>query len=231
MRIGQIVLKLRLANTSLGNFISGAGDLASAYASTLRREMAFVIPLAERATDNQYDNGLIQTLTERFGVIVALSNDVSQADKTGITAFDKLHNIRSELFQAILNIELTDTCSSIYYVGGSLLDINPTYLWYQFEFEFKSRIVSNIDGVADLENRVVDDRKQRSQLEDFNTIYANYILSPSADLPYSGQLPLADGFPNVVLPDQSQYIDLTKDPDDGAFGCAFASAFKIDTHS
>ena len=230
MKLAPIVLHLRLSNTRFGNFIAGAGELATAMQGPLQKEMAFVIPLGERAEANDQDLAINQNLTERFGIVVALVNNSSQADKTGLTAYDLLHDIRSQIFRSIVNIELIHTESNIYYVGGSLLDINPAYLWYQFEFEYKSRITSDIDGVADIQPRDVDDRQQVSQLPDLNSIYANIIAAPDARVPYTGTLPLADGFPDVTLPDMAIWIDLTKDADDGSYSRSFASAFDIDTH-
>ena len=231
MRLAPIVLQLRLSNTRFGNFIAGAGELVLAMSNTLQREMAFVIPLGERADKNDLDLSINQIVVERFAVVVALINNSSQADKTGLTAFDLLHDIRSQIFRSIVNIELVNTESSIYYVGGTLLDISPAYLWYQFEFEFKSRITADIDGVSDIQDRVVSDRQQVSQLPTFESIYANIISTPDARIPYNGTLPLDDSFPDVLLPDMAVWIDLTKDPDDGAFSRSFCSAFDIDTHN
>ena len=112
-----------------------------------------------------------------------------------------------------------------------MLDISPAYLWYQFEFEFNSRITADIDGVSDIQDRDVSDRQQVSQLPTFESIYANIISTPDARIPHNGTLPLDDSFPDVLLPDMAVWIDLTKDPDDGAFSRSFCSAFDIDTHN
>ena len=44
-------------------------------------------------------------------------------------------------------------------------------------------------------------------------------------MPYTGDLPLADGFPDVKLPDMAQWIDLTENPNAGSYGRGFADGF------
>jgi hypothetical protein len=68
----------------------------------------------------------------------------------------------------------------------------------------------------------------RSDLPDLDTIYANIVLGNDVSL-YDGSItgiPLADGFPDVALPDQAQWIDLTVNPKAGSFWRGFTSAFK-----
>lgn len=227
MRIGEIVLKLRLADTRFNNLIGGAAELNLAIDNTLKQDMAFVIPLAENCPSNEYDSGINQKITERFGVIVALGNDNSQADKTGITSYDLLHTVRGEIFKALLGWKIDGAESLVYYRGGRVLDITGAYLWYQFEFEFETRILNYYteDELNDTDG--VD--MGVAGLDDFNTIYTNIILSPSADLPYTGELPLSDGYPNVVLPDNAQWLDLTENPNAGDFGKGFGSGFDFYT--
>ena len=63
----------------------------------------------------------------------------------------------------------------------------------------------------------------------FRSIYMQLLESPSADLPYTGDLPRADNYPNVTLPNMANWIDMTDHPDDGAFTRAFSRAFDIYT--
>jgi len=153
MKLGPIVLKLRLADTRFGNLIGGAAEFAEATAldATLQKDTAFVVQLAENAGTNNQSSGINQKITEIFAVIVAIANDSQQKDKLGITAFDSLHDIRTELFRAILGWQLPeadipDIESVISYNGGQLLGINRGYLWYQFSFEVSSRITEQ-EGV------------------------------------------------------------------------------------
>ncbi len=232
MKIGPLVLKLRTAQTMFGNYIAGAAELSIALENTLLQEMAFVIQLAEDAGPNLHDTGLNQNLTERFGVIVALKNDTGDRDKTGLAAYDKLFNVRKEIFKGILDLDYGYVTgndrinSNIYYRGGRLLGIDQAWLWYQFEFEFETKLVNFFDSVSDDTDGVDIDRET---IDSFNTIYVNYMQSPDPKdrLPYKGDLPLVDGYPDVVLPDMAQWIDLTKDPRAGAYNKGFGQGFEI----
>lgn len=230
MRIVPIILRLRAANTRFGVNIGGAAELDMARKNTLKADMAFVIPLNEDCPANSYDNTINQIITERFTIITALANDTIQKDKAGIIAYDLLHEIRSELFRAILGWEIYGAESLIYYAGGQLLNINAAYLWYQFDFEYKIRI-SEFDGYCDLQGSDLElegelrGKKQISQIDELKQIYTNYILWPNADLPYSGDLPIDDNYPDVSLPDMASIVDLEDDKNPGAFDRGFSSGF------
>lgn len=229
MQLGPIVLTLRAANTRFNNNIGGAAELDLALKNTLTTDMAFVIPLLDSAKASTQINEVVQVLTERFGVVVALKNDSTQKDHTGLIAFDLLHATRAEIWKAIyggyVDTNLKDV-SPISYVGGKLLGIDRGYLWYQFEFQYSY----TIDNLYCSETNTSGDgvNVDLSTIDDFNTIYTNIILTPSADLPYTRDLPLDDNFPDVVLPDVAQWIDFTNNPDDGPFSIAFGSGFDID---
>lgn len=252
MKLGVVALKLRVANTRFGNLIAGAAELDLAMSNTLVREAAFVIPLAEEASRNEYDNHINQVITERFGVVVAVKSDSTDKDKTGILAYDQLHSARSDIFKGILGAEFNWAESPVYYRGGRLLGFDRAYLWYQFEFEVEVRISSTPNQIsADLIEREVqgisentdvlvsggiasvapdeglesDGIIRANSLHDFNTLYANIILSPNENLPYTGDLPLADGFPDVSIPDIAEWIDFTDDPREGSYNTAFNKGF------
>ena len=84
MQIGQIALKIRLADTRFNNRVFGAAELALALEYTLKKESAFIIPLAETAKANNMDSGINQTITERFAIVVAIDNGSSDRDKVGL---------------------------------------------------------------------------------------------------------------------------------------------------
>lgn len=207
MRLGPIVLKLRLANTRFENRIAGAAELAFSLKGSLLAEMAFVVQLSEASSPNVYDSGINQKITERFGIIVMLKNDVSQKDKTGLTAYDSLFEIRKELLKALLGWQIPGTESLVSYGGGRVLGINRAQFWYQFEFEAMTRIDDN-DGID----------VGRDKLENFDIIYAQWVMKPSAKLPTIA-IPIDD-------PDMSSIVDFTDNPDDGAFGKGFGIKFE-----
>jgi len=230
MRVVPIILRLRAANTRFGNNIGGTVELDLARDRTLKSDLAFVIPLNDDANLNPLDNGSNQLITERFAIIVALANDTTQKDKAGIIAYDLLHNVRSQIFRAILGWEIKGAESPIYYIGGQLMNINAAYLWWQFDFGYTCRTVE-FDGYVDLVGSELEDegelreKLQISQIAELQRIYANYITWPSSDLPNDSDLPLDDNYPDVSLPDMAQLVDLSDDPNPGAFGRGFGSGY------
>lgn len=223
MRLSPIVLKLR---TNFAEFaIAGAAELDVAIRNTLKKDMMFVVPTAENSNGNTVDSGVDQTIEERFSVIVAIANDTTDKDKTGVLAYDRLHELRSRLFRAILGYQIIGAETLIGYKGANLWGINNAYLWYQYDFEIRTRI-EQYDGyydvsMADDESETqLRDLMQVSQLPDFNTIYAQYIKSPSEKIPWTGDIPI-----DTSLVDMGTMIDLTDDPDAGAFGRGFGDGF------
>lgn len=208
MRLGPIALKIRVHFGSIrehriGNRVAGAAELASAYKGTLLEEAAFVIQLADDARPNDMDQGVNQRITERFGVVIALKNDGSDADKLGLGAYDSIHNLRAQLFKALLGWQMEGMESLVSYRGGRLLSISRAWLWYQFEFEAYLR-VDNDDGV------------DMGDLADFDSVYADYILAPSVNLP--------SGYP-ALSPNMQQFVNLDADPEAGEYGLSFGSGF------
>jgi hypothetical protein len=209
MKLSPIILRLRAQETIFNNYIGGAAQLAQAMEFSLSGEAAFVIQLAETATANTYDNSINQKISERFAVVVALDNGTSDRDKTGLIAFDKLQDIRAQIFSAILGWQIPGTESIIEYSAGKVLGINRAWLWYQFEFSAETRITDE-DGF---------DNKE-SDLGWFDTLYAQYVLMPSADMPVEN-LPV-----NIFDVDMTQIIDFTTNPAiDGGFSNGFGQVF------
>lgn len=210
MKLGPIVLKLRLAETRFENRIAGAGELAFALKGALQAEMAFVVQLNETASPNTLDSSISQKITERFGIVVMLQNDISQKDKTGLTAYDSLFEIRTQLFSALLGWQMSGAEGLVSYAGGRVLGINRAQFWYQFEFEVNTRIDED-DGVD----------VGRDDLGNFDTLYTQWVLTPSADLPVEN-LPV-----NAFDPDMTSIVDFTDDPNAGAFSAGFGLGFDI----
>ena len=198
MRIGPVVLKLRLAATRFGDMIGGAADFDSIQRETFG-ECAFVVPLAETASRNEQDTTVLQVLTEVFAVVVVLKNDTAQTDRLGIRAYDALDEARSQIFKGILGWEMDGYKTPVIYEGGRLLDLNAAYLWYQFEFSAE-RWITQEDGV------------EESVTTWFNSIYAEYVLVPDSAIPHKGPIPI--GTPPA---DGAETIDLTKSPYGGPF--------------
>jgi len=209
LKLGSIALKLRIAETCFGNNIAGAAEFGYAWSKSLKKQVAFVIPLGETAVPNNLDNGINQLITERFAVVVVIENDTSAKDQIGLTAYDSLHDIRAEIFSAILGWQIPGTEDIISYGGAKLIGINSANLWYQFEFITTTRLDDD-DGVD----------VGASDLADFDTIYAQWELAPSENLPVGG-VPVS-----AFEVDMTSIIDLTDDPRSGAFSRGFMNIFE-----
>jgi hypothetical protein len=200
MKLRPIVLILRLANTRFENRIAGAAELADATRNTLNAEMAFVVQTGETITENTQAIGIDQRMTEVFSVIVALKNDTTQKDKTGVIAYDTLFDVRSQLFDALLGLELSDeenlcVLSPVSYAGGSVVDINRAWLWYQFNFSVDVRLE------AQAQNKYLEEIA--ANYPNLDEIFAQYELMPSDNIPLTGP----EGLPvNIFAPDMEQLV-------------------------
>lgn len=148
MNIGEIVLHLRAANTRFSNHITGAAELALAQEFPIKKEIAFVVPVADSATTNTDDSGINQLLTERVAIIAVFQNDTSKRDLLGFTAYDPVDTVRLELFKALLGWQPANAESLMTYSGGRVITFDRAWLWYQYEFEVVTRLQAMYDPDA-----------------------------------------------------------------------------------
>ncbi len=148
MQLGLIALRIRQADISaFGTRVYGSAEMAQALEFTLIEEAAFVIPLGESSTPNDEDAGINQTVTERFGVVFALKNDTEVQEKLGLTAYDRLHNLRAELFSGILGWDIEGNESRISFAAGVFMDMDGAWFWYRYDFDMELRLTLSDDGI------------------------------------------------------------------------------------
>jgi len=202
MKLGQLVLRLRSVESSF-DLIGGAAEYALAVEGTLKKEAAFVIPLQDTAGPNDYDTVVNQMITEQFAVVVAIKNGTNFEDKTGFASYNRLHDVRQEMFTAFLGLDVgrlygADSGftneSLIYYRGGTLLDLDRSFLWYQFAFEYQ----------VSIESQAVED----GELGYLDKIWVDYEMLASDNLPLDEALPV-----DLFAPDMQQYIILADQED------------------
>ena len=127
-----IIAHLRARCPSFAGRIAGAADYAALRESTaLQVPCAFVIPVDDNPGPNTTQNGVHQVMVEAFGVVVALSN---VADERGQGSYRTVHQIRAELWAALLAWKPSDEYGLVEYQGGNLLGLDRARLWWQFEF-------------------------------------------------------------------------------------------------
>lgn len=217
MKLSPIVIILRNAETVFGNEIAGAAEFNTIQKDTLEVNTAYVIQTTDVALPNKTQGTVEQKITEGFGVVVAIRNDESQADKTGLIAYDQLHAIRKQLWDALVGYNLDTVLNDdsynvegpIEYKGGSLIDINPAWLWYLYEFEYPA---------------LLTETPKEYDLDDFKSIYAQWRITPAADIPLKGASSLRDVLEN---PDMESIIDLTENLYAGAFAGGFDAGFDL----
>jgi hypothetical protein len=214
IRWKQADLQKRSMQASFGNFVTGAAELATATVQPPTREMAFVIPLGSGVEKSRTQSTIDQTLVERFAVVVCLLNDKQQKDKYGFLAYDKVHTVRSEILNALVGWQVSEAEGPIEFAGEKLLEFTPTYLWYQYEFQYRARLISQ-----QMEEGVVEGDIQEYGWQDvspeiptnLDKIYTQYILQPDFEeripLDPTQDLPLPDGFPDVSLPNIANYLE------------------------
>lgn len=143
MKLTPVIAHLRANCPTFAGRVAGAAQYATSKSATaLRAPCAFVIPLDDAPESNGSKVGVRQQISESFGVVVAVSNE---ADEKGQAAVDQIHDLRSELWAALLNWPPADGYDGLDYQSGALIDLDRHRLWWQFEFGARTEIDSS-DG-------------------------------------------------------------------------------------
>lgn len=100
-------------------------------ATNLPLPCAFVIPLDDSPEEPMSINATRQKMVDSFAVIVVVSNVVDEKGQTGVA---NVHTLRTQLWKALLGWRPSSDYNGIKYEGGSLLKLDRSRLWYQFEF-------------------------------------------------------------------------------------------------
>lgn len=132
MQLEPIITALRARCPTFNSRIAGAAQfkLLPENAS-LAVPCAFVIPLDDNPQDSMAMNSVRQALKDSFAVVVAVSN---VADEKGQGGASSIHNLRAELWAALLGWRPDLRYDGITYEGGQPLALDRARLWYQFEF-------------------------------------------------------------------------------------------------
>ncbi|WP_415257663.1 hypothetical protein [Thauera phenylacetica] len=144
MKLDPIVQALRARCPSFAGRVAGAAEFKGLPESAaLPVPAAFVIPLDDNPSENRSQTGYRQALRESVAVVVALSNT---ADERGQASGNAVHDIRAELWKALLGWSPVEDCDGLEYEGGQLLAMDRARLWYQFEFAADIEIGSDDVG-------------------------------------------------------------------------------------
>jgi len=129
MKITPILTQLRAQCPSLANHIAVGVDLALLQGKAdLPTPSAHVTPLADQAGDSSAQNLTRQPIRDRFEIILVL-------DATdGTKALDLLHDLRAELWRALVGFKPDKDYDPIEYDGGELVSINTARVLYRLRF-------------------------------------------------------------------------------------------------
>lgn len=138
MKLELIIAHLRAYCPSFEQRVVGAAAFAAAQQSTsFESPCAFVIPMDDSPEPLKSQNAVRQELDEAFAVIVALDN---RSDERGQASSVEVHDIRAELWKALLGWRPEQDYNGVAYEGGNLLTIDRARLWWRFEFSAATEI-------------------------------------------------------------------------------------------
>lgn len=127
--------------------VGGAADFDLGVETVVNPERlpaAYVIPLEDSAEDNEMQNGLLQQVRERCGIVVEVDNAI---DRRGQTSSFQIETLKYAIFKSILNwrIDAVRAQKGIQYAGGRILTMDRARLFWQFDFELLTTIIDE-DG-------------------------------------------------------------------------------------
>lgn len=148
MDLGAIALQLRNYGALFDGRVFAAADLATAEDYVLKGSqtmpVAFVLPLAERASNNDYDHGVAQEITHKFAVLAVF--DPGKHTALGKPGWDQVASARATVWRCLLGWTPPEASGPLVYAGGSLQALNRAMLAYRFEFDMTVDISSEHDG-------------------------------------------------------------------------------------
>ena len=139
MKITPILTQLRGQCPSLANHISVGVDLALLQGNpNLPTPSAHVLPLADLVGTSTAQNLNTQPIRDRFEIVLVL--DASDATK----ALDLLHELRAELWRALVGFKPDSDYSAIVYDGGELVSLNSSRAFYRLRFFAEFQLGRNL---------------------------------------------------------------------------------------
>ncbi|MGF6454936.1 phage tail terminator protein [Pseudomonas frederiksbergensis] len=141
MKITALITQLREQCPTLANRIAAGIDLTTLQANTpLQTPCAYVVPLADVASKSLAQNLMLQPIRDRFEV--NLVQDTTDA----AAALDQLHNLRAELWRALVGFKPGSDYEAIEYDGGELVSINSSRVLYRLRFFAEFQLGRNLPG-------------------------------------------------------------------------------------
>ncbi|WP_426206206.1 phage tail terminator protein [Pseudomonas sp. TWP3-1] len=139
MKISPILTQLREQCPGLADHIAVGVDLALLHDNpNLPTPSAHVTPLADVASASSAQNLILQPIRDRFDIVLVL--DAADATK----ALDLLHDLRAELWRALVGFKPGNDYSAIVYDGGELVSLNSSRAFYRLRFFAEFQLGRNL---------------------------------------------------------------------------------------
>ena len=139
MKITPILTQLREQCPSLANRVAAGIDLTTLQANNpLATPCAYVVPIADVASKSVAQNLMLQPIRDRFEVTLVL--DTTDATK----ALDLLHDLRAELWRALVGFKPGSDYSAVVYDGGEMVSINSSRVLYRLRFFAEFQLGRNL---------------------------------------------------------------------------------------
>lgn len=112
--------------------VASAANFAAARDDLKNPPAAYVIPLRDAASASQLGGGaILQPVKEQIGVVLAVSN---LRDATGVAALIEFRRLRRLVIDKLLGFEPGTGYDPIEYIGGNILMMDASVLWWQLTF-------------------------------------------------------------------------------------------------
>jgi hypothetical protein len=141
MKITPLIAQLCDYCPTLSSRVAVGIDLATLQAENpLQTPCAYVITLADLASNSLAQNITLKPIRDRFEVTLVL--DATDATK----ALDLLHDLRAELWRALVGFKPGSDYGAIEYDGGELVSINSSRALYRLRFFAEFQLGRNLPG-------------------------------------------------------------------------------------
>lgn len=138
MNLNNVIARMRTACPSFQGRVAGAAEFAALPANAkVALPAAFVIPAADQAGEQASLNRYRQTIVDRIAVVVVLNNS---ADRRGQAASAEIHDVRAEVWRALLLWQPGPEYDGLVYEGGQGLEMDAARMYYQFEFSAEAEL-------------------------------------------------------------------------------------------
>ncbi|MEO3725154.1 hypothetical protein ABHN98_11455 [Pseudomonas syringae] len=139
MKISPILTQLRAQCPSLASHIATGVDLTLLQGDpNLPVPSAHVLPLEDLASASTAQNATRQPIRDRFEIVLVV--DATDATK----ALDLLHDLRAELWRALVGFKPDSSYSAIVYDGGEMVSINSSRAFYRLRFFAEFQLGRNL---------------------------------------------------------------------------------------